>query len=255
MTEAEPNRPPPGPPAGYDALGEAKRLLRVTRAATLATIDRPAGYPLATLTTIATDVDGSPILLLSQLSAHTRNLEADPRASLLLAQGGKGDPLAHPRVTIAGRLAKQTDPEARAALKTRFLRRNPKAALYADFADFSFWRMAVERAHLNGGFAKAADFDGKAVLTSLDGADGLLAAETGALDHLNRDHVEGLALYATRLGGEPEGRWRASGIDPDGIDLTAGDLTARVAFPHRATSAEDLRAILVALAAQARATK
>ena len=246
-------RPLPGLPPGYDGLGEAKRLLRAIKVAALGTIERAGGFPLATLTTIATDHDGSPILLMSQLSAHTKNLDADPRASVLLSQGGKGDPLAHPRVTIVGRAIKQTDPAIRERLKTRFLRRNPKAALYADFGDFAFWRLAVEAAHLNGGFAKAADFPAADILTSLDGADDLIAAEEGALDHMNADHPEALALYATRLAGEPAGRWRATGLDPEGIDLAAGDMTTRVAFPRRVNGPGDLRAILAEMAATARA--
>jgi putative heme iron utilization protein len=168
MSEAESSAasgPAPDPrlPPGYDGIAESKGLLRQTRIGSLATIDRRTGYPFATLVTVATDHDGSPILLMSQLSVHTRNLDADPRASILLARAGKGDPLAHPRLTVVGRAAKQTDPAVRARLKARFLARHPKAALYADFNDFGFWRLALESAHLNGGFAKAADYEGTLV--------------------------------------------------------------------------------------------
>lgn len=259
MSEAEkPQEFRPGPmlgqlPPGYDAVAEAKRLLRATRSGALSTIERKGGHPFATLVTIATDHDGSPILLLSQLSAHTRNLDAEPRCSVLLAQGGKGDPLAHPRLTVFGRAIKQTDEAIRARLKARFLSRHPKSALYADFGDFGFWKIEVEGAHLNGGFARAADFPAADVLTPLDGAESLIEAEAGAIEHMNADHPEALALYATKLAGEPAGRWRAAGIDPEGIDLSAGDLTARVAFPMRITGPGDLRDALVALAAQARA--
>ncbi len=241
-------------PAGYDAVAEAKRLLRATRSGALATIERTQGVPFATLVTVATDHDGSPILLMSQLSAHTRNLDADPRCSILLARGGKGDPLAHPRLTVYGRAIKQTGESVRARLKARFLARHPKAALYADFGDFGFWRMEVGGAHLNGGFAKAADYPASSVLTSLEGAESLLEAEAGALEHMNADHAEALSLYATKLADEPAGRWRATGIDPEGVDLAAGDLTARIAFPERITEPAGLRNALVALAARARET-
>ena len=116
-------------PAGYDAVGECKRLLRATRSGALATIQKAGGHPFATLVTVATDHDGSPILLMSQLSAHTKNLDADPRCSILLSQGGKGDPLAHPRLTVFGAMIKQSDEAARARLKGRFLARHPKSAL------------------------------------------------------------------------------------------------------------------------------
>lgn len=239
-------------PAGYDAVGEAKRLLRATRSGALATLEKVHGHPFATLVTVATDHDGAPVLLMSQLSAHTRNLDADSRCSILLSAGGKGDPLAHPRLTIYGAALKQTSPDVRARLKARFLARHPKSALYADFGDFAFWRLDVAGAHLNGGFAKAADFPAQTILTSLEGADALLAAEAGAVEHMNADHTEALGLYATRLAGEPAARWRATGLDPEGMDLSAGDLTARIAFPTRITGPSDLRNVLVALAVRAR---
>lgn len=240
-------------PAGYDAVGECKRLLRTTRSGALATIQKAGGHPFATLVTVATDHNGSPVLLMSQLSAHTRNLDADPRCSILLSQGGKGDPLAHPRLTVFGRAVKQTDEAVRSRLKSRFLSRHPKSALYADFGDFGFWRMEVDGAHLNGGFARAADYPAQTILTSLAGAEGLIAAEEGAIEHMNADHAEALGLYATKLAGEPAGRWRATGLDPEGMDLAAGDLTARIPFPARITGPGDLRDVLVKLAAAARA--
>src|SRR5438270_9823520 len=95
---------PASGPAGYDALGEAKRLLRVIRSGALATLIQASGHPFASLVKVATEPDGTPILLLSRLAIHTANLEADPRCSLLLAEGGRtsqgrGDPLACPRLT------------------------------------------------------------------------------------------------------------------------------------------------------------
>ncbi len=253
-TQAEaPPAPPPGPGPGpgqdpdFDPVGLAKSLSRRIRAATLATLTAD-GAPFATLTTIATDYDGAPILLMSRLAAHTRNLERDPRLSLLLAQGGSGDPMAHPRLTLLARAARTGDPAARA----RYLRRNPKAALYADFPDFSFWRAEVAAVHLNGGFARAADFGPEALLTPLAGAEALIAAEEDALEHLNSDHADALALIAQKLGGGAPAKWRASGIDPDGLDLIAGDASARVAFPRRATTPDELREILAALAREAR---
>ena len=235
----------------YDAVGEAKRLLRATRAGSLATL-MSGGHPFVSLVNVATDHDGAPILLLSQLALHTRYLDADPRASILLSQGGKGDPLAHPRLTVIGR-ARRTEGETRDRLRRRFLSRHPKSALYADFPDFSFWRLEILGAHLNGGFARAADFDAKAISTDLAGADELLAAEEGALAHLNDDHAEALRLYATQLAGEPDGPWKAVGLDPEGLDLSRGDFSARIAFPRRIVGPGELRAALAELARLARA--
>jgi hypothetical protein len=133
--------------------------------------------------------------------------------------------------------------------------RHPKAALYADFPDFSFWRMELDRVHLNGGFARAAELDGAEVRTELAGAEALASAAESAVEHMNTDHREALALYATRLAGEPPTEWRTTGVDPDGIDLAAGDRTARVPFPHRVDGPGPLRAVLKALADDARARR
>jgi putative heme iron utilization protein len=235
----------PDPP--YDAPGEAKRLLRSVRAGALASLAE-SGHPFASLVNVATDYDGAPLLLLSRLAAHTVNLERDARCSLLLSQGGKGDPLAHPRLTLIGRGERAQAEHVRG----RFLRRHPKSELYAGFADFSFWRIAIERAHLNGGFARAANLSGDAVLTPLDRADALLAAEESAVAHMNDDHREALSLYATKLLGEADGPWRATGIDPEGMDLSAGDRAARLLFDQPIKTPGELRAVLIALTAKAR---
>jgi putative heme iron utilization protein len=222
--------------------------LRAIRTAALATLTE-SGAPFATLTAIATDHDGTPILLLSTLAHHTRNLERDGRCSLLLSQGGRGDPMAHPRLTVVAKAARTQSQEARA----RFLRRNPKAQLYADFPDFSFWRAEIEAVHLNGGFARAADFGPAQLLTDVSGAEQLLAAEGDILDHMNADHADALALYAEKLAGAKPGPWRASGIDPGGLDLVCGDLTARVAFSKPVRNPSESREVLVELARLARA--
>src|SRR4051794_6787693 len=170
---------PPAPE--FDAVGIAKSPLRAIRAGALATLDRVGGFPFASLVTVATDHDGSPLLLTSRLSAHTRNLEQDPRASILLAERGKGDPLAHPRLTVVGRAERSADERVRA----RFLARHPKAKLYAGFGDFSFWRVAMTAGHLNGGFARAAELTGAELRTDLRGAEELVGVEESAVAHMN----------------------------------------------------------------------
>jgi putative heme iron utilization protein len=249
MTLANDGAPPRDSrqPPDFDPVGESKRLLRAIRAVTLATLTE-SGAPFATLTAIATDHDGTPILLLSKLAHHTGNLERDGRCSLLLAQGGRGDPMAHPRLTLVARAARTRSPQAR----ERFLRRNAKARLYADFPDFSFWRAEIEAVHLNGGFARAADFGPAQLLTDLTGAETLITAEADILDHMNADHADALTLYAEKLAGAPAGQWRASGIDPEGLDLVAGDATARVAFPRAIHAPQEAREILVELVRMAR---
>ena len=250
-----PDRLPEGAPAAdFDAKTIAKALLRATRAGTLATLDRNTGHPFASLVNVATDPDGSPLILVSRLSTHTANLERDGRASLLLASGGRGDPLAHPRLTVLGTFAPVVRAaEAEPRIRRRFLARHPKSELYAGFADFSFWRMSVASAHLNAGFARAADLKGSEILTDLSGAESLLAAEDTAVAHMNDDHAEAVRLYATNLLGGEDGPWRLTGIDPEGLDLALGDATLRLPFAERVTSAEDLRKAVVEFAEAARA--
>jgi heme iron utilization protein len=254
-----PNRLPENAAAqDFDPKTVAKTLLRETRAGALATIDRNTGHPFASLVNVATDVDGSPLILVSRLSTHTANLEVDGRASLLLAMSGKGDPLAHPRLTLIGTFAQIARDDAQEPrLRRRFLSRHPKSELYAGFADFSFWRLVVVSAHLNGGFARAADLKAADVLTDVSDAENLIGAEASAVEHMNADHAEAVKLYATKLLGADEGPgnqpWHLTGLDPDGLDLGRGDLTLRLPFPERVTTAEQLRRTVVALAAKARA--
>ena len=248
-----PNRLPEGAPAAdFDAAAVAKALLRATRAGALATIDRNTGHPFGSLVNVATDIDGSPLILISRLSTHTANLEKDKRASLLLASVGRGDPLAHPRLTVLGDfapLARQHPSEAR--LRRRFLARHPKSELYAGFADFSFWRLVVASAHLNAGFGRAADLKAADLITDIAGAENLIEAEAGAVAHMNEDHADAVRLYATKLLGAEDGAWRLTGLDPEGVDLAQGDATLRLPFAQRVTTAAALRKVLVDLAVHA----
>ncbi len=249
-----PNRLPENAPAAdFDAAAVAKQLLRTARAGALATIDRNTGHPFASLVNVANDVDGSPLILISRLSTHTANLEKDTRASLLLTTAGRGDPLAHPRLTLLGDFVQvpRTDQDE-PRLRRRFLARHPKSAIYADFADFSFWRLAVVSAHLNAGFARAADLKAGDVMTDIAGADALTEAEASAVSHMNADHADAVRLYATKLLGAEDGPWRLAGLDPEGLDLALNDATLRLPFPRRVATAEELRKAVVELAAAAR---
>jgi len=228
----------------YDAASDAKRLLRTIRAGSLATLAPEDGFPFTSLVNVATEPDGTPLLLVSGLATHTKHILADDRVSLLLAQGGAGDPLAHPRLTLIGRAELVKDDQIREPIKKRFLNRHPKSALYADFPDFSFCRIRLLHAHLNGGFGKAGQFPAAAIMTPIENAADLIASESRALTHLNADHTVALALLAKALADAPDGDWRATGIDPDGLDLACGDRTARINFPESVRDPETLRKML-----------
>jgi len=236
----------------FSAQKAARQVLRLTVTGSLATLRPGDGAPFVSLVTVATTPAGEPILLLSQLAVHTQNLAADGRASLLLiAPGGEGgDPLAGARLTLTGSVGPaDADPE----LRRRFLARHPESAGYAGFADFGFYRFAVDGGHLVAGFGRIVSLTPAEILSEMDDAGELLAAESGALEHMNADHADAIALYATRLLGRPAGDWRMTGIDPDGADLRSGDDVARLDFPSRITGAGALRRTLADLAGQARA--
>ncbi len=234
----------------YDAALEARTLLRTVRSGALATLT-PDGDPYASLVSLASLPDGSPVLPLSTLAIHTQHLLEDSRCSLLLDGGGKGDPLTHPRVTLVGRAVQATS-EERAAWRTRFLRRHPKAALYVDFGDFAFWRVELRAARVIGGFGRIHGLAAADLLTSLTGAEALVDGETRSLEHMNQDHTDAIRLYATVLAGGAHGAWRISGIDPDGLDLTLADDTRRLHFPARIADPAALRHQLVAWAEAAK---
>lgn len=247
--------------AKFDPVAEAKLLLRTTRSAALATLVPNSGQPFATLVNVASAPDGSPILLLSELAAHRRHLAADPRLSLLFCAPGRGDPLAHPRLTILGRAQRVDEAARHAALRARFLARHPKSALYADFPDFFFFEVAMESAHLNGGFARVASLTAHQIRTMIEGAAQVIAAEPEAIAHINADHPDVAALLAAafgepanldRGGGAGAGPWRAIGLDPEGLDLGNDATIVRVSFPRPVLTAAALRQALVDLAEAAR---
>jgi putative heme iron utilization protein len=228
---------------------EVRHLLRRGLTATMATV-RADGAPYASQVGYATRADGAPIFLFSGLSPHTRNLARDPRFSLLIAAPAKaeGDPMDSPRVTLSGRVARSDDPADRA----RYLRRHAGADLYAGLPDFKIHVAAVEDAHFVGGFARARGLPVSRVLLDLAGAESLLAAEAGIVEHMNADHGAAVAAYAVALLGQPPGAWRMTGIDPEGCDLRAENRTARLDFDRRVATAAEARQVLVELAKRAR---
>ena len=138
-------------PARTSAARDARQLLVTARNGALGTIERDTGGPFVSLVAVATTAAAAPVLLLSQLALHTRNLAADPRSSLLLAESfSAGDPLALSRVTLFGTIRRHRDDAVRSA----FLKQHPEAEVYVDFADFDFYVLDVEKAHFVGGFGR-----------------------------------------------------------------------------------------------------
>lgn len=239
-----------------DSGATARRLIRQAVTASLATRGRagsPAeGFPYASLVLVAADHDGAPVLLISGLAEHTRNMVADARVSLLFdATAGHSDPLEGARLTLLG----ETAPALSAHQRARFLARHPSAEAYVGFKDFSLIRIEPRRAHLVAGFGRISWIEGDALLFDVRTAPALIEAEAGILAHMNDDHADALTLYAKALLGRSESGWRMCGLDPEGLDLRAGQALARLDFDRPIRDAAEARATLVALAARARGAK
>jgi heme iron utilization protein len=238
------------PTPDFDPSKLAKSLLRRSRQGALATLMAGSGDPYCSLVNLASHPDGSPILLISALAVHTRNILADSRVSLMLDERAAGDPLEGARIMLSGR-AEQADSE-RELLQRRYLNAHPSAEGFVSFKDFSFFRIRPTGTHLVAGFGRIVDLKPERFLTDLTGAEDLLAAEEGAVDHMNADHREAIGLYATKLLGAAAGDWRCTGCDPDGLDMQDGQIALRLDFPERVTDGTSLRKMLVRLAGEAR---
>jgi putative heme iron utilization protein len=237
------------PTQAFDAKLAAKTLVREGRSGALATLMAGSGDPYCSLVNVATTAAGAPILLISQLAVHTKNILADRRVSLMLDERKPGDPLEGARVMLLGLAAVTEDPEAR----RRYLVRHPDAEMYAGFKDFAFYEITLKGAHLVAGFGRIVDIAAVDLLTDVGGAEALLAAEPDAIAHMNADHADACRLYATRLLGAPDGDWRCVGCDPEGLDLQLDRSARRLAFPQRVGSPGALRQVLKQLADEARA--
>lgn len=234
----------------FEAAKAVKSLLRRSRQGALATLMAGSGDPYCSLVNVASHPDGSPILLISRLAIHTKNLLADARVSLMLDERVEGDPLEGSRIMLSGHAEEVTSDQE--IVRRRYLNAHPNAEAFVDFKDFSFFRIRLSGTHLVAGFGRILDLTPAQFLTDISDAGTLLEAEQSAVEHMNTDHQEALGLYATRLLGAGAGDWRCSGLDPDGIDLQVGNKTLRLDFPERVTGPGELRKLLVRLVERAR---
>jgi putative heme iron utilization protein len=239
----------PKPPLPFDSKASAKKLLREGRSCALATLMAGSGDPYCSLVNVATDPDGTPLLLISRLAVHTKNILADLRVSLMIDERKEGDPLEGARVMLSGRAAATTDPNAR----RRYLARQPEAVGFAEFTDFSIYRVTLTGAHLVAGFGRIVDLKPADILLDLADAEALVAAEPEVIAHMNKDHPDAVRLYATKLLGATDGEWQCVGCDPEGLELQRARTALRLPFPRRVTAPGVLRQVLKELAETARA--
>lgn len=234
-------------PQRFTALA-ARQLLRSGSQASLSSL-RQDGSPYGSLVSIATAISGAPMLFISELAWHTRNLRHDGRASLMVAGDlPVSDPLAGARISIMG----QFRPIDSKMAKDRYLAHHPEAAGYIGFGDFSFWEMDVSECHAVAGFGRIETFAGADFLIHASAAERFMAETQGATDHMNLDHADTVAAYATGLLGLEAGAWQVAAIDPDGMDLVMGTKSARLGFPEPVLDDLGLREMLQRLAMLAR---
>jgi heme iron utilization protein len=236
------------PTPDFNPVAAAKKLLREGRSGALATLMPGSGDPYCSLVNVATASDGAPLLLISRLAVHTKNILADPRVSLMIDERKVGDPLQGARVMLMGTAAPTEDPRAR----RRYLDRQPEAEMFADFGDFAFYQVTLKAAHLVAGFGRIVDLKPRDILTETGDAAELLAAEPAILAHMNSNNGDAARLYATKLFGAPDGEWRCVGCDPEGLELQLDRTALRLPFPQRVRAPDALRELLKQMAEEAR---
>ncbi len=241
--------------AAEATLREVRHLIRGASSATLATA--AGGQPFASLVTPAAAPDLSPLLWISTLAEHTRQLRAEPRCALLYQGAPDGpNPQTAPRVTLTG-LAEPVPEAEWPALKPRWLARHPYAAPYADFADFALWRVRIGEALYVAGFGRIQRLKPADLLPDPAGVAAIAAIEPEVLDHMNKDHADAVGAIAQALLNSPgiaEASWRMVALDLEGAELSDGNRTVRLAFPAPVSDAQTVRAALITATREARQT-
>jgi heme iron utilization protein len=233
----------------------ARTLVAQISTGTLCTLAlEPEGYPYGSFVTVAVDPDaGNPVFLISRLAEHTKNLERDPRASLLVAESGAEDPLANGRVTMLGPCARVEGDGGGA--RAAFLAVHPNAAYYADFSDFAFWKLRVNAIRYIGGYGRMSwisQGDWQAAEP-----DPLAPSAAGMIAHMNADHADAMVLYCKAFSRATDiSSATMTGVDRYGFDMSAktreGPRPVRVAFARPVSTPEEVRAALVAMVHDAR---
>jgi heme iron utilization protein len=232
----------------------ARRLIRSCDRAALATRGSD-DWPYSSLVMSAALHSGAPVLLMSDLAEHSRNIRSDDRISLLYdGTGGLDDPLTGARVSIQGRAARVDENQTHRTHRARFLARHRSAEDYADFGDFHFYEITVARAHLVAGFGRIEWAPADTILMNPQDSAELTAAEADILAHMNTDHRDAIQLYAASKGATEED-WRMTGIDPEGVDIARTGQILRLEFSEIVLDSTSARRELVQLVETARKQK
>ena len=253
---AYPTDVPDTPPVPEPTYAErARTLVYLGRIGTLSTLSRKhPGQPFGSVMPYSLDAQGRPLFLISTMAMHTQNLQADPRASLLVTQPSwTGDPLAAGRVTLMGEARPLTEADA-ALARQAYLARHSNAAYWVDFEDFSFYRLEIADIYFVGGFAAMDWVSAKDYLDAQP--DPLADAAAGIIEHMNGDHADALVTFARVLAGTESDEAVMISVDRLGfkLRLKSGPRLsgARIAFPREVTTTEQCRAVLIEMLRDAR---
>lgn len=225
----------------------ARRFVRGQHSGVLSTISRRVeGFPFGSVAPFILDHAGCPVILISTLAEHTKNIDADSRVSLIV-QPYSPDMQVAGRVTLLGRAQRLNDKSEQGA---RYLRFHPQAESYFSMHDFSFYRIEPVRIRFIGGFGKIHWVEPEQYLTP---ESPLAKQESGIIEHMNREHSESLRAYCRHVHGVETAQADMIGIDPDGFDVRGDAGELRFEFATPVSDAEQAREVLVQLARAARA--
>jgi hypothetical protein len=235
---------------------EARKFLRSTHSGILSTHSaRLEGYPFGSVAPFVLDHSCQPVILISNIAEHTKNIALNPKVSLLVFAAGD-DLQANARLTLLGEAVKIFKDED-ADLRTRYLRYLPQAASYFDMHDFAFYRIHIHQARYIGGFGKMSWLSDADLFSDITDSGALLASqETAIIEHMNADHAENLINYCKHFHNVDATQVQMLGLDCDGFDVEAtvnnNTTMLRFDFEEQIHDAQSARAALVAMAKAAR---
>jgi putative heme iron utilization protein len=237
----------------------ARRLMESERHGVLCTISREiAGWPFGSIAPYAISNSGDPILLISEIAEHTRNLRADSRSSLLIADStAVEDPQAAARITLIGH-SREVEAGDLDEVQGCYFERFPKSKTYFDVHDFSFFVIRIERARFIGGFGAIYWLDPAEIFLQRRAPDALAPFAAEICHHMNTDHAEALILYCKAYAQRETNTARMTRVDSGGFNLEIpagnGGETVRIPFPHPVLTPEDARHTMIDMLRLARAS-
>lgn len=230
---------------GMSLADEARHVLLQDYFGVLSTVSvEVEGYPFGSVVPYCLDRAGCPVVLISRIAQHTKNIWANSKVSLIILQKGSDDVQAEGRLTVVGDAEQIKVQEEIEAISTRYYRFFPQARDYHKTHDFDFYRINPVKLRFIGGFGKIRWIEpDKFLLASPFSSE----QETGIVNHMNEDHTDAIVKYCMDAGFEikPDVKPVMSGIDAEGIHVLVGQRVVRISFSRRIENPKQAREILV----------